>query len=463
MKQSKLAALLGAGLLLGLGVAACGGSDDKTDASDTATATETSEAPPAEETSDEPVAPETEDTGAAGKSGELTVWCWDPAFNLYAMNTAASIYQQTNPDVTVNVVEVAWDDIQTNLITYAQSGAIEELPDIFLCQNNAFQKNVINYPELFSTYTDSGVDFSQYPQSVVDYSVIDGENWGLPFDNGAAIAAYRIDVLEEAGYTLDDFTDITWSQYLEMGKDIKAKTGHALLSGQAGASDMIMMMLQSAGASLFDSEGNPTIAGNDVLLKSIDMYKQLVDAGVMEEYNSWDEYIASFVNGDVVGVINGCWILGSIQTAADQSGKWDLTNLPKLDDVEGATNYSANGGSSWAISANADYELAADFLASTFAGSTELYDSILPSSGALANWLPAAASSVYAEPQPYFNNDAIYAKIVDYASKVPSNNTGVYYYEGRDAVGTAITDILSGGDPETELQEAQEETEFAMG
>ena len=49
-----------------------------------------------------------------------------------------------------------------------------------------------------------------------------------------------------------------------------------------------------------------------------------------------------------------------------------------------ATNYSNIGGSSWAISGNCgNVELAEDFLASTFAGSTELYDNIL-SCGAIA-------------------------------------------------------------------------------
>lgn len=81
------------------------------------------------------------------------------------------------------------------------------------------------------------------------------------------------------------------------------------------------------------------------------------------------------LNSKVAGVINGCWIMGTIQTAEDQSGKWAITNIPKLTNVKGATNYSNVGGSSWAISGNCgNVELAEDFLASTFAGSTELYD-----------------------------------------------------------------------------------------
>ena len=134
----------------------------------------------------------------------------------------------------------------------------------------------------------------------------------------------------------------------------------------------------------------------------------------------------------------------------------------KLDDVDGATHYSANGGSSWAISSNADKELAADFLASTFAGSTEFYDTILPSSGALANWLPAGESDVYGEPQDFFGGEPVFSQVLEFAAEVPSNNTGVYYYEGRDAVSAAVTKILGGTDVETALQEAQDNVEFAM-
>ncbi len=222
------------------------------------------------------------------------------------------------------------------------------------------------------------------------------------------------------------------------------------------------MMLQSAGASLFDDQGNPTITNNDALLKSIDMYQQLVKAGVMVEVNSWDEYVGSFVNSNVAGTINGVWILGSIQTAKAQQGKWAITNLPKLDAVPNATNYSANGGSSWAISPNANSALAADFLSKTFAGSKELYEKILPSSGALANWLPMADSAVYQEPQEFFAGQPVFSQVVGYSKQVPKNNTGAYYYEGRDAVSAAITKIMNGQDPAAALAEAQKNVEFAM-
>lgn len=177
---------------------------------------------------------------------------------------------------------------------------------------------------------------------------------------------------------------------LKLVKTFLQETGTPMLSMQAGETDLIMMMLQSAGGSLFDAEGNPTIVNNAVLAEVMSVYQELIKSGVLIEVNDWDQYIGTLTNSTVAGTINGCWILASIQTATDQSGKWAITNMPKLETVDGATNYSNNGGSSWVVTSNCkNVELATDFLGSTFAGSVKFYETILPSSGALATYLPA--------------------------------------------------------------------------
>ena len=402
------------------------------------------------------------ETGSSGDSNSLTVWAWDPAFNIFAMKEAEKIYQKDHPDFTLNIQEVPWDDLQTKLITLASSGQTSDLPDIFLMQNNAFQKNVQNFPELFSDLAGTQIPFAEFPQGVVDYSVIDGTNYGVPFDSGTAIGAYRTDLLEQAGLTVKDFENITWDQFIENGKKVKEATGKPLITSVAGESDLILMMLQSAGSSMFGDNGDVTIANNDVLKEAVDVYSRLVKEGVLVETNSWDEYVGSVVNGNAAGTINGVWILGSIQTAEDQLGKWAVTDIPRLSKSANATNYSANGGSSWAISSNANKELAADFLAKTFAGSTELYDNILHQAGAVANWLPAGASDAYNSKLDFFGGQAVFADVLSYSKQVPSNNTGVYYYEGRIAVSAALTKVIGGANVDDALAEAQKTVEFNM-
>ena len=405
----------------------------------------------------------TDDAAAEGEQ-KLTVWCWDPNFNIYAMETAAEYYKKDHPDVEVEVVETPWDDIQPMITNAASTGEYSQLPDILLMQDNAFQKNAISYPDLFVDLTDSGIDFSQFGAGKLGYSTVAGKNYGVPFDNGAVIACYRTDILEQAGYTIDDLTDITWSRFEEISSDVQSKTGYYLLSERTGEVDLLMMMLQSAGASLFNDDGTANIANNDVLKKVVETFNSLAkNNALLLTQQNWDEYIKSFNSGSAAGAINGCWIMGSVQAAEDQAGKWAITNMPKLDGVEGATNYSNNGGCSWAVTTNCkNVELATDFLNSTFCGSVDFYGEILSKSGAIASWAPAVGADVYGEPSEFFGGDAVFKKIVDFATKTPANNTGVYYYEARNAVSTALTNIANGADLDSELANAQATVEAQM-
>lgn len=404
--------------------------------------------------------------GSSSGDNKLTVWTWDPNFNIYAIEKAAEIYAKDHEGFEIEVTEIQSDDIETNLTTAASAGDYSTLPDIFLMQDNSFQKYATNYPDIFTDLTDSGVDFSQFAEAKVAYSVVDGKNLGVPFDNGAVIGAYRTDYLEQSGFTIDDFTDITWSDFMEKAKVVKEKTGQPMLTSQAGSPDLIMEMLQSCGASMFNEDGSVNIVGNEALKECMEIYTQMVKDGTLVEVTDWDQYVASLNNGTVVGAVNGCWIMASITAQKDQSGKWALTNMPRLDKAENATNYSNNGGSSWAVSSNCkNPELAMDFLKSTFAGSTELYDDLLNAgTGAIATWSPAKESDVYAEPSEFFSGEAINSKILEFSEKTPSNITGPFYYDARNAIGTALSAITqTGADMEKEMQTAQDTVEFNMG
>lgn len=404
------------------------------------------------------------DGGASEGGNTLTVWTWDPAFNIPAIKEAGNIYKADHPDFELKVVETLSDDCETKLITAAESGDLSTLPDIVLMQDNSYQKFVSIYPEAFTDLTDSGIDFSQFAAGKLSYSTVDGKNYGVPFDNGAVIGAYRTDYLEQAGYTIDDLTDIDWNRFIEIAKDVKEKTGKYMLSGQADSPDMVMEMLQSAGASLFDKDGKPAMTDNAALKECISIYQKMVEEGVYYEVNNWDDYVSSITTGQVAGVINGNWISATIMGMKDTSGKWAITNMPKLIETPNATNYSNNGGSSWYITSNCkNKDLAIDFLKSTFAGSVKLYENILPTTGAIGTYAPAADSTAYQEPQEFWNNQSIFAKIVDFSLKTPTNNTSPYYYDGRNAIGTQIQNIMNGADVDQAIADAQAEVEFTMG
>ncbi|MBR4039266.1 MAG: carbohydrate ABC transporter substrate-binding protein, partial [Clostridia bacterium] len=143
----------------------------------------------------------------AAEDGKITIWTWDPNFNIAAMKVAKEMYATINPGVEVVIEEVLSEDIETRVITAASAGDLSNLPDIMLCQDNSFQKMVMNYPEVYTNLTGK-YDYEGFPAGKLAYSIIDGQNYGIPFDAGTVVATYRTDLLEQAGYTIADLTDI---------------------------------------------------------------------------------------------------------------------------------------------------------------------------------------------------------------------------------------------------------------
>ena len=395
----------------------------------------------------------------AAEDGKITIWTWDPNFNIAAMKVAKEMYAAVNPNVEVVIEEVLSEDIETRVITAASSGDISNLPDIMLCQDNSFQKMVMNYPEVYANLTGK-YDYEGFPAGKLAYSTVDGQNHGIPFDAGTVVATYRTDILEQAGYTIADLTDIDWDRFIEIGRDVKAKTGLPMLTGQAGSIDTVLIMMQSCGASMFNEDGSVNFVNNEACQKVLEYYKTMVTEGIFVEVNTWDEYCGTLANSTCVGTINGCWILGTIMAVPEFSGKWALTNMPSMPGIEGATNYSNNGGSSWALVNGTDLALALDFM--KMYRNVDFYNTILPSTSAIGTWAGAKEGSNYAAANEYYT-DAIFAKIVEYTAHVPANQTGAYYYDARDAMGTAITNFLNGGDLLSELASAEDEVNFAMG
>ena len=411
-----------------------------------------------------------ESDGGASEGGDtLTVWTWDPKFNMPAIEEAGRMYKEDmgHSDFKLKVVETLSEDCEKKLISAAQSGDLSTLPDIVLMQDNSYQKFVSIYPEAFTDLTDSGIAFADFAEAKVANSVKDGKNYGVPYDSNTVIACYRTDYLDQAGYTIDDLTDITWDRFIEIGKDVLDKTGMPMLTNVQGEPDLLNMILQSAGISVFDEEGKISLVNNDGLKEAMNVYMDLINAGILQEQTDWSGYQGSINNGTVVGTINGSWICATITSTdqAEQEGNWAVTNMPKLNDYPGATNYSAQGGSTWAISSSSkNYDLAVDFFKTTWAGSTEFYDNILSQLGAIATYLPAADSDAYNQVSDYFGGEAIYSKIVSYGSNIPTINKGIYWSEEKEALGTALTNVLNGSsDLDSAIEEAQATIEFNIG
>lgn len=469
MKKRLLAMML-AGSMTVMSLAACGGNGGAatTDGGDTATEeAATEEAAPE---ADAAAAEEEEEADLGGTSDDpntLTVAAWDANFNIPALEAAAAAYQKSNPDFKLEINTVSGSsDVEGAVTRCAEAGDFSTLPDIVLFQDHYIQQYVTNYPDAWQDLEGADIDWSDFGAEKLSYSTIDGKHYGAPVDNGTAIFAYRTDILEECGYTLDDVTGITWDRWLEIGKDVKEKTGKYLLSMDHSGDDLPYMFMQAEGLSQW-KDGNPDLVGNDTYQKILQVIVDGADAGVILLCNSWSEYTDESIVGDqVAGVMNGNWIIPTIKQVPENSGKWGLTTIPTLSGKEG---YAANGGSSLYITSNCSKaDLAKDFLAYTFGGgegAIDTYDAALKNGGVITCCISAGKSDVYQEPDEYFNGQPIYADIVKMGANVPAIEQNDYHYPLRTAIGTAITNATQAGggaDLATEIQTAQEDIERQM-
>lgn len=388
----------------------------------------------------------------------LTIWAWDEAFNIPAANAAVDIYKKDNPDVEVNVVTMAQDDIVAKLNTALSSGTYEGLPDIVLIEDYRIQGYLNAYPDEFADLSSvvSASDFASYKTSVCQ---MNGKMYGIPFDSGVAALFYRKDIIEAAGYKEEDMQDLTWDKYIEIGKAVKEKTGTDWLTLDPSDLGQIRMMLQSAGSWYSDQEGNVNLAGNKALEAALKVYKDLLDAGFVKQTSDWDQFVGAFNNGDVATVFTGCWIVSSIEKAEDQSGKWGMASFPRLTEVD-SKNASSIGGAGWYVLKNVgNTELAIDFLGKTFGSSTELmYD--LGDKIALVNTLNAASD--YSKEDPFFGGQDIGSDFQKWTQEVPTVNYGQNTYTIEDIMTEALQEIINGADIATTLETYQPRVEAAV-
>ena len=400
----------------------------------------------------------------AGGEHTLTVSAWDHNFNIPALEAAAEDYKaNVDPDFELVINEVSGSsDVETAITTGGSAGDYSQLTDIVLFQDHYIQRYVADYPDAWVPVEGADIDWSDFGEEKLSYSIIDGQHYGVPVDNGTAIFAYRVDILEEAGYTLDDVTDCTWADWIKIGEDVYNKTGKYLLSMDGEGNDLPYMMLQAEGASQW-KDGEPYITENETMVQIINVIVEAVQKNALYLANNWSDYTDQTIQGDMVaGVMNGNWIIPTIEQVEENSGKWEITNIPTLN---GGGGYAANGGSSLYITSNcANVDLAKDFLAKTFGGSTATYDKALTDGGVITCCISAGQSEIYQAGVDYFNGQPIYTDIVEMGTHVPVVEQNDYHYSCRSLIASAIINIAQGGaSTEDALKEAEDQLRFEMG
>lgn len=405
-------------------------------------------------------------SGGNGSSSEpadvdkIIAWAWDPNFNIAALELAGEAYNGEE-DFEFEVIENAQDDIVAKLNTGLSSGTMKGMPNIVLIEDYRAQSFLQAYPDAFYPLDDyiNPDDFADYKIATTSF---DGKQYGLPFDSGVTGLYVRTDYLEEAGYSVDDLTNITWEKYIEIGKDVKEKTGKDMITLDPNDLGQIRMMIQTAGSWYVKEDGStPNIAENEALKLAFQKYKELMEADIVKINSDWSQFIAAFNSGDVATVPSGNWITPSIKAEASQSGKWAVVPIPRLA-LEGAVNASNLGGSSFYVLNIDGKEEAADFLANTFGSNKDFYQKLVTDVGALGTYKPASDGEAYTSEDEYFSGQTIISDFSKWTAEIPGVNYGMHTYAIEDILAAGMQDYLNGKDLSEVLSSAQEQAEAQL-
>jgi lactose/L-arabinose transport system substrate-binding protein len=398
---------------------------------------------------------------SAAHAKQITVWCWDPNFNVAIMKEAGAVYSKTHPDVTFNVVDFAKADVEAKLQTTLASGVTDSLPDIVLIEDYGAQKYLQAFPGAFASMNDV-VDYSKFAPYKVKLATVDGKTYSMPFDSGVTGLYYRKDYIEAAGFKPEDMQNLTWEKYIEIGKQVVAKTGHKMSGLDPNDAGLIRIMMQSGGGWYFNEDGKLNITGNAALKAALETEGKLLASGITKPASGWSDWVGTFTSGDVATVVTGVWITGTIKATKDQESKWGVAPIPKLN-VPNAVAASNLGGSSWyVLAASPQKAEAIDFLNSVYAKNTDFYQKILGDRGAVGSLLDARKGEAYSAGDSFFGGEKIWQNFAEWLTQVPAVNYGTYTNEVDSAVASQLPAIGKGEPVEKALKAIEAQAMSSM-
>ncbi|EMF0123073.1 ABC transporter substrate-binding protein [Enterococcus hirae] len=398
---------------------------------------------------------------ATKDENKISVWAWDETFNIKAVNEAKKVYD--NKDVEVDVVTMSQDDIVQKLNTALASGNRDGLPNIVLIEDYRIQGYLNSYPDAFSELTDI-VDESNFASYKFAVNKIDDQIYGVPFDSGVTANFYRTDVLEEAGYSQADMQNLSWDDYLQVARDVKAKTGKKITEVNPSDLGRVRMIMQEAGEWYTSEDGKTvTIKDNQSLKYGLNLFATLLKEDLVEQTSDWNAGVTAIQTGAVASSPIGAWYSSTIQGAEDQSGKWAIAPTPSLPANMQKAQASNLGGAGWyVIKGVSGEENAKDFLKKTFATNEDLMGTLAKEIGLVSTMLSAKDQPAYQESSEFYSGQKVFEDFSKWTAEIPQVNYGQETYAIEAVVAESLHRIINGEDTDKVLADTQKQVEAQL-
>lgn len=307
------------------------------------------------------------DSGSGGDVVTLDYWNFT-ASTMPMEEKLIAEFEKQNPDIKINLQELALDNYQNNLQVGARAGTN---PDVFQAIPE-WLYDFRSFDVIKELSKETAAAFEEhFAPAGMQLVTIDGAVYGAPFRFGQSAVFVNNAMFEAAGVEIP--AEWTWEEFKAAAAavtDSGAGAGFAVpvSSAQAdlGSSWDWLTHFFSYGGSLFD--GDAPAINSTAAVDSLTNYISFYTDGISPDAQlNWvtNDVVQAFGNGEVASFINGPWYISTIESSFPNL---DFSVVP----APTGTEYgSAAGGTFIGISAQTEHQEQAERFI-TFMTSTDV-------------------------------------------------------------------------------------------
>lgn len=260
------------------------------------------------------------------------------------VNKMVESFEKENPDVDVVVMSCGFRDCHDKLTTALAVG--EGAADVVTISTIKLGTFASSGGLVSLTQPPYEIDKTgwQFDSSMLTLAKNDkGDVFGVPFDTGPVVMAYRKDLLDATGMSIEEATK-DWDSFIRFAEKLKKEKGAFVLPAATSLINPLVMGTNNApGQPVYLKDGKPNLNSKEIkFLVSLvkDLYdKQLVAA--LDGSSNDQKFIKLYREGKLFADIDGPWIEGRVIQEYDPEGA--KQGLWRVDSVPNKTNVNAGG------------------------------------------------------------------------------------------------------------------------
>lgn len=374
-------------------------------------------------------------------------------------------YNEEHPDapIELNIEVYANAEMHEKLLIALQSGT--GAPDVADIN--------INYFANFCGEDCQLVPLDDIVEPVLEYAIksrfdiynFNGHYYGLPTHVGAMFTYYNMDIIEQAGFTIEDVNAIkTWDEYYAMGETVLEKTGIPMTAYEVSNQRPFWPMIVSRGGDYLDENGDVVLDSEiniNTLEYMLDKYEKGIAVQCAGGSTSVEEFWTAMNNGSYASLSMPSWYMSRfINYMPDLDGKIAVRLMPIME--EGNASVVGIGGTATAITTQCEnVDIAKEFLTDaklTYEANVNIWTSLMFDPVRFDTWEDEALTA----PSDYFYGESPFTLLSEYVAgggEVLSPNNKALSAAAQDVVNnTAMYNaFIAGMSAEETLKEAAQE------